>query len=126
MTQAEMRCTTGASLKGSFCLDLPATISALTISARHLSEESEQGLSQHGEAPSSRWIPASQRTTDSEATFPFGRACPSARLQFERVITLHAGGAGCLFSGNSGESCEGGSLFSLDTARYCWAAISRG
>jgi hypothetical protein len=54
-------------------------------------EESEQGLSQHGEAPSSRWIPASQRTTDSEATLSLRTRLPSARLQFERAITLHAG-----------------------------------
>jgi hypothetical protein len=54
-------------------------------------EESEQGLSQHGEAPSSRWIRASQRTTDSEATLSLRTRLPSARLQFERAITLHAG-----------------------------------
>lgn len=54
-------------------------------------EESEQGLSQHGEAPSSRWIRASQRSTDSEATLSLRTRLPAARLQFERAITLHAG-----------------------------------
>lgn len=54
-------------------------------------EESEQGLSQHGEAPNSRWIPASRRTKDSEATLIMETRLPVARLLFEREITLRAG-----------------------------------
>jgi hypothetical protein len=54
-------------------------------------EESEQGLSQHGEAPSSRWIPASKRTTDSEATLILETRLAAARLLFERQITLRPG-----------------------------------
>lgn len=54
-------------------------------------EESAQGLSQHGEAPSSRWIAATRRTTDSEATLILKTRLPVARLLFEREITLRPG-----------------------------------
>jgi hypothetical protein len=54
-------------------------------------EESKQGLSQHGEAPSSLWIPARRRISDSEATLALRTRLPVARLDFEREITLRDG-----------------------------------
>lgn len=66
----------------SICLDYFGSPSA---------EESEQGLSQHGEAPSSRWMAVSRRVTDSEATLTLKTRLPAARLQFERAITLFPG-----------------------------------
>jgi hypothetical protein len=66
----------------SICLDYFGSPSA---------EESGQGLSQHGEAPSSRWIPATRRITDSEATLMLETRLPVSRLQFQREITLRPG-----------------------------------
>lgn len=54
-------------------------------------EESRQGLSQHGEAPSARWIPARRRVTASEAALTLRTRLPVARLEFEREITLSPG-----------------------------------
>jgi hypothetical protein len=51
-------------------------------------EEARQGLSQHGEAPSSRWIPRVPKITASKATLRLKTRLPVARLEFEREIAL--------------------------------------
>jgi hypothetical protein len=66
----------------SICLDYFGSPSA---------EEAEQGLSQHGEAPNSRWMPASRRAKDSDATLILETRLPVARLLFEREMRLCAG-----------------------------------
>jgi hypothetical protein len=63
----------------SICLDYFGSPSA---------EEAQQGLSQHGEAPSAQWIPHRSRVKESEASVTLFARLPAARLQFEREITI--------------------------------------
>ncbi len=63
----------------SICLDYFGSPSA---------EEAQQGLSQHGEAPTAQWIPRRPRVTESEAILTLFTRLPAARLQFEREITV--------------------------------------
>ena len=51
-------------------------------------EEAQQGLSQHGEAPSAQWTPGRRRVTGSEAILNLVARLPAARLHFQREITL--------------------------------------
>ena len=54
-------------------------------------EEVKQGLSQHGEAPSSRWILAGLWSTENQTSLTLQAQLPAARLHFERTITLRVG-----------------------------------
>jgi hypothetical protein len=53
-------------------------------------EESANGLSQHGEAPSSRWYAAGRSVTQKEAILHLQTLLPVARLQFERELRMHS------------------------------------
>lgn len=52
------------------------------------SEEAEHGLSQHGEAPNSRWHKVSQSIRHNSATLTLSLRLPSAGLRFRREIAL--------------------------------------
>jgi len=51
-------------------------------------KEAAQGLSQHGEAPSSRWKVSGQRISDRRATLQLTVRLPVAGLQFRREIEI--------------------------------------
>lgn len=51
-------------------------------------EEAEQGLSQHGEAPNSRWHKTSHHIRDGQVTLTMSLRLPVAGLRFQREITL--------------------------------------
>ncbi|HEV2499355.1 MAG TPA: hypothetical protein VGY31_07255 [Terriglobia bacterium] len=51
-------------------------------------EEAEQGLSQHGEAPSLRWSKISQSVSGGHVTITLSVRLPAAGLRFHRKITL--------------------------------------
>ncbi len=51
-------------------------------------EESRLGLSQHGEAPSARWVVTSRSVTQKEAVLRLKTLLPVSRLQFEREIAV--------------------------------------
>lgn len=52
-------------------------------------EEAKQGLSQHGEAPNSRWVRRRRSVKGSGAALSFAVRLPAARLLFEREIAVH-------------------------------------
>lgn len=54
-------------------------------------EEAQQGLSQHGEAPSARWVAGRHRVTDSAAALNLRAYLPAARLKFERELAVLGG-----------------------------------
>jgi hypothetical protein len=54
-------------------------------------EEADLGLSQHGEAPSSKWEIADQRISASGVTIKLGVHLPAAGLGFSREIRLRRG-----------------------------------
>lgn len=54
-------------------------------------EEVEQGLTQHGEAASSKWKIVSQRTGAAAASVKLAVPLPAAGLRFSREITLRRG-----------------------------------
>jgi hypothetical protein len=51
-------------------------------------EEAQQGLSQHGEAPSAQWLPGRRRVNEREVILNLRARLPAARLQFEREIAI--------------------------------------
>jgi len=51
-------------------------------------EEAQQGLSQHGEAPSVRWVAGRPRVTTREASLKMRARLPAARLDLDREITI--------------------------------------
>jgi hypothetical protein len=53
-------------------------------------EESANGLSQHGEAPSSRWYAERRSVTQKEASLLLKTLLPVAHLQFERELRVHS------------------------------------
>lgn len=63
----------------SICLDYFGSPSA---------EEAHHGLSQHGEAPSARWVAGRPRVTNTEAALNLRVRLPAARLDFDRELTL--------------------------------------
>lgn len=63
----------------SICLDYFGSPSA---------EEAQHGLSQHGEAPSRRWVAGRPRVTNSEAVLNLHARLPAARLDLDREITI--------------------------------------
>lgn len=79
-------CTEGKLLSGlaghNICLDYFGSPSP---------EEARQGLSQHGEAPSCRWIPSLRKVTASKAILGLKTRLPVARLQVDREIALRPG-----------------------------------
>jgi len=54
-------------------------------------EEAAAGLSQHGEAPSSKWRKTKIETEENKVLLGMGVRLPMAGLSFEREITLRAG-----------------------------------
>jgi len=51
-------------------------------------EEAQQGLSQHGEAPSAHWHLGRRRVNEREVTLNLRARLPAARLRFEREIGI--------------------------------------
>jgi len=66
----------------SLCLDYFGSPSA---------EEAQQGLSQHGEAPSAQWVAERPRVNRSEAVLSLRARLPAARLDFGREMVICAG-----------------------------------
>ena len=84
-------------------------------------EEAKLGLSQHGEAPWSKWTKIHLWQTQQKLLLEMSVQLPVAGLRFSREIELRRDEASCLFQGNRSQPTQGPIIFFTGPSTLPWA-----